>query len=305
VTVQAKSEADACLHLKQQLADLLPAKSQLDWQTQKHHDEIDRLTKLINATTVSREQAETTIIELTTQSKADRQNMEKLQRQLMETELMLRTKEGELTHLKHQTDGELTVITAAKVTSDEEIVKWQEKYQKAIDNAASLQRDRLEHESLTRKQNDEIERLQTMLQDAAALKAATESSNHEVTGRPHYFVYNLITSHLLTHLLIFSHHIFVTHLHSTTMVLHLSATAKATLIEHQQQSRIRHELLEQQIVELTNQVTKDKDSLESSRKELLERDLLIRQEKGESNRVQLLLDEVLISESHCCSLTLL
>ena len=80
-----------------------------------------------------------------------------------------------------------------------------------------------------------------------------------------------------------------------------SATAKTTLTEQQQQSSLRHELLEKQIVELTNQVTKDKDALESSRRELLERDLLIRQEKSESHRVQLLLDEV---SGHCCSFTL-
>ena len=201
MTAQAKFEADACLLLKQQLGDLLPAKAELDWQTQKHHDEINRLTKVIDATTVSREQAETAIIELTSQSKSDRQDMEKVQRQLMETELMLRTKQGELTHFKQQTDSELTLLTAAKITSDEEVVKWQEKYQKVMDNAASLQRDGLEHESLSRKQNDEIERLQTMLQDAVAAKAASESSILEVTGRSPYVVYLLNIHPLTTHLI--------------------------------------------------------------------------------------------------------
>ena len=64
------------------------------------------------------------------------------------------------------------------------------------------------------------------------------------------------------------------------------------LTEHQQQSRARHEVLEKQIDELTSQITKDKEALELSRRELLERDLLIRQEKSESQRVQSLLDEV-------------
>ena len=172
MTAQAKVEADDCLNNKKQLADMHTAKAESEWQTQKHHDEIDRLTKLMDATRLSREQAESTIIELTAQSKSDRQDMEKLQRQLMENELLLRTKQGEL-----------TALAAAKVTSDEEVVKWQEKCQKAVDNAASLQRDGLEQESISRKQNDELERLQTMLHDAAAAKAASESSILEVTGR--------------------------------------------------------------------------------------------------------------------------
>ena len=286
---QAKSEAEESINSKKQLADMLTAKAELDWQAQKHHEEIDRLTKLMDATSLSREQTESAIVELTTQSKSDRQEMEKLQRQLMENELMLRTKQGELTHLKQQSATELTVRAAAKLTSDEEIGKWQEKYQKAMDNVASLQRDGLEHESLARKQSDEIERLQTMLQDAAAAKAASDTSILEVTGRsPLYYIrLNNHPSHSTYDILLA---LLTIHHHSTT--LQCSAAAKATLTEHQQQNRARHELLDKQIDELTSQVARDKEALESSRRELLERDLLIRQEKSESHRVQLLMDEV-------------
>ena len=163
LTGQLKRSIEESTKLRKQVTELSTNTAEHESHARKALDENERLQHALSEMGTAKATAEAQVMQLTTGSKTDKSEIERLGRQLMDVESRIRKADDTVERLTQQLTDVTNTLATTKTQFAKETIVYKAQQQKDGDTIEMMQRQHVEAESRGRKSVDEIDRLSTMV----------------------------------------------------------------------------------------------------------------------------------------------
>ena len=284
LTAQLKRSVEESTKLRKQVSELSVISAENESQARKTTDECERLQHVLTELGVAKATADANVMQLTSVSKTEKGEVERLGRQLIDAESRVRKAEDTVERLTQQLTDVTNALATAKAQSAKETIVSKAQQQKDADMIEMMQRQLVEGESRGRKQVDEIAQLTSMVDKLTVTKASLDAALVDLTTQSQQ------TKDALD-----------------KRVEELASRCKKDgdeLVSVKRQladvTALRGEekiTTDEKITTLEAQIKAEKDLVETARVQGLDRDLRIRKDTDDRERLQKQLDEALAATS--------
>ena len=163
LSAQLKRSIEESTKLRKQVAELSVISAEHESHARKASDESERLHHTLTEMGTAKATAEALVLQLTAGSKTDKGELERLGRQLIDTESRVRKADDTVERLTQQLTDVTNAFATAKAQSAKETIVYKAQQQKDADTIEMMQRQHVEAESRGRKYVDEIAHLTSMV----------------------------------------------------------------------------------------------------------------------------------------------